>query len=276
MSHPPRTVGTWLANAPSSRAPTAARTPSNGRGSARGAASGTRSSKRPSRCEGLSSRPPSLSSRRCRSRRSTRRNGSPGRRASASSTVCSAEGSSLVRSRSSAASPASASPRLLLAGGGLGRAQRARGVSTCRPRSRPRRCRAAPSGSARWSPGCGSSAESDPSRCIVALIDAVDPDFVVVDSIQTMHDPELGSAPGSVNQVRDSARSGSCEAKERRQSRPCSSATSPRRRPRRPARARARRSTPCSRSRATGTTRCGCCGRSSTASARPTSSACSR
>ena len=47
-------------------------------------------------------------------------------------------------------------------------------------------------------------------------------------------------------------------------------------RDRRPAGVSSTRSTPCSRSAATGTTRCGFCARSSTASARPTSSACSR
>lgn len=38
---------------------------------------------------------------------------------------------------------------------------------------------------------------------IVAQIDAVGPMVVVVDSIQTLHDPELASAPGSVGQVRE-------------------------------------------------------------------------
>jgi len=36
-------------------------------------------------------------------------------------------------------------------------------------------------------------------------IDSVEPALIVVDSIQTMHDPELGSAPGSVAQVRECA-----------------------------------------------------------------------
>jgi DNA repair protein RadA/Sms len=40
---------------------------------------------------------------------------------------------------------------------------------------------------------------------IVAALDAVRPDLVVVDSIQTVVDPDLGSAPGSVVQVRDCA-----------------------------------------------------------------------
>jgi DNA repair protein RadA/Sms len=38
---------------------------------------------------------------------------------------------------------------------------------------------------------------------IIGQIDAVGPEVVVVDSIQTLHDPELSSAPGSVGQVRE-------------------------------------------------------------------------
>jgi DNA repair protein RadA/Sms len=37
---------------------------------------------------------------------------------------------------------------------------------------------------------------------MLAAFDDVHPDLVLVDSIQTVEDPELGSAPGSVNQVR--------------------------------------------------------------------------
>ena len=40
---------------------------------------------------------------------------------------------------------------------------------------------------------------------VVAAIDEVKPDLLVVDSIQTVHDPELGSAPGTVGQVRECA-----------------------------------------------------------------------
>ncbi len=36
-------------------------------------------------------------------------------------------------------------------------------------------------------------------------MNAVQPDFCVIDSIQTMYRPEMGSAPGSVSQVRESA-----------------------------------------------------------------------
>jgi DNA repair protein RadA/Sms len=40
---------------------------------------------------------------------------------------------------------------------------------------------------------------------LIAHLDAVRPDVVIVDSIQSVHDPELGSAPGSVVQVRECA-----------------------------------------------------------------------
>ena len=50
---------------------------------------------------------------------------------------------------------------------------------------------------------------------VIAHIDALAPDVVVVDSIQTVHDPELGSAPGSVGQVRGCAQRLVSEAKVR-------------------------------------------------------------
>lgn len=40
---------------------------------------------------------------------------------------------------------------------------------------------------------------------ILAMIESVKPDVIVVDSIQTMHSSDLTSAPGSVSQVRESA-----------------------------------------------------------------------
>jgi DNA repair protein RadA/Sms len=40
---------------------------------------------------------------------------------------------------------------------------------------------------------------------VLAHVDAVDPDVVVVDSVQSIADPELGSAPGTVVQVRECA-----------------------------------------------------------------------
>jgi DNA repair protein RadA/Sms len=50
---------------------------------------------------------------------------------------------------------------------------------------------------------------------IVGHLDAVRPDVVIVDSIQTVHDPAAGSAPGSVVQVRDCAHRLVREAKDR-------------------------------------------------------------
>jgi len=50
---------------------------------------------------------------------------------------------------------------------------------------------------------------------IVAAIDETRPSFVVVDSIQTVHDPQLDSAPGSVTQVRGCAHQLVAIAKQR-------------------------------------------------------------
>ncbi|MGI8663140.1 MAG: DNA repair protein RadA [Acidimicrobiales bacterium] len=50
---------------------------------------------------------------------------------------------------------------------------------------------------------------------IVAHLDQVRPELVVIDSIQTVHDPELGSAPGTVTQVRECAHRLVHEAKAR-------------------------------------------------------------
>ena len=50
---------------------------------------------------------------------------------------------------------------------------------------------------------------------VVAHIDALAPEVVVVDSIQTVHDPDLASAPGSVGQVRGCAHRLVAEAKSR-------------------------------------------------------------
>jgi DNA repair protein RadA/Sms len=50
---------------------------------------------------------------------------------------------------------------------------------------------------------------------VISHLDSVHPDVVIVDSIQTVHDPELGSAPGSVVQVRECAHRLVREAKER-------------------------------------------------------------
>ena len=50
---------------------------------------------------------------------------------------------------------------------------------------------------------------------VIAHIDALAPEVVVVDSIQTVHDPDLASAPGSVGQVRGCAHRLVAEAKGR-------------------------------------------------------------
>jgi DNA repair protein RadA/Sms len=50
---------------------------------------------------------------------------------------------------------------------------------------------------------------------ILASIDEHRPDIVVIDSIQTVHDPELGSTPGSVAQVRGCAQRLVAAAKQR-------------------------------------------------------------
>ncbi len=50
---------------------------------------------------------------------------------------------------------------------------------------------------------------------VVAAIDEIRPELVVVDSIQTIHDPSLESAPGSVTQVRGCAQRLVGEAKRR-------------------------------------------------------------
>jgi DNA repair protein RadA/Sms len=50
---------------------------------------------------------------------------------------------------------------------------------------------------------------------VVAHVDALGPDVLVVDSIQTVHDLDLGSAPGSVGQVRGCAQRLVVEAKAR-------------------------------------------------------------
>lgn len=50
---------------------------------------------------------------------------------------------------------------------------------------------------------------------LLGHLDAVQPHFVVVDSIQTVHDPALSSAPGSVAQVRECAHRFVVEARAR-------------------------------------------------------------
>jgi DNA repair protein RadA/Sms len=50
---------------------------------------------------------------------------------------------------------------------------------------------------------------------VLSQLDRVQPGFVVIDSIQTVHDPALGSAPGSTVQVRECAHRLVREAKQR-------------------------------------------------------------
>src|SRR5690606_19072695 len=50
---------------------------------------------------------------------------------------------------------------------------------------------------------------------VLGHLDALAPEVVVVDSIQTVHDPDLASAPGSVGQVRGCAQRLVSEAKAR-------------------------------------------------------------
>lgn len=50
---------------------------------------------------------------------------------------------------------------------------------------------------------------------VLGHLDAVDPAVVVIDSIQTVHDPDLSSAPGSVAQVRECAHRLVLEARAR-------------------------------------------------------------
>jgi DNA repair protein RadA/Sms len=110
---------------------------------------------------------------------------------------------------------------------------------------------------------------------ILSSVDEIDPAVLVVDSIQTVHTPEIGSASGSVAQVRESAARLVTAAKERNVSvvlvghvtkegglagPACSSTSSIRSWP----------------SRATVIMRCASCAPRSIASVPPTSSVCSR
>ena len=94
---------------------------------------------------------------------------------------------------------------------------------------------------------------------ILDAIDASQPELVVIDCIQTVADPALGSPPGSVGQVRGCAQHLVNEAKAAA-CRSCSSATSPRRVAWPDHGCSNTSSTPCCRSRASATTRCACCG----------------
>lgn len=58
-----------------------------------------------------------------------------------------------------------------------------------------------------WVAGCSDLGE------VAASVSAVEPHVVVVDSIQTVSDPDVGSAPGSVAQVRACAHRLACDAR---------------------------------------------------------------
>ena len=111
---------------------------------------------------------------------------------------------------------------------------------------------------------------------VVAAIDRVQPELVVIDSIQTISDERVAAAPGSATQVRDVRATVGGRGEAARLSPSSSSATSPRT-ARSPDRASSStQSTRCSRSRANATTRCACSVPSSIASGRRVSSDCSR
>ena len=107
------------------------------------------------------------------------------------------------------------------------------------PRSRARRCGCGPSASARSQADLLVVAETSLPH-VLAHVDAVGPEVLALDSIQTVVDPDLPGAPGSVTQVRDCAYRLVQQAKERalrhRARRPRHQGGHPRR----PARARAR------------------------------------
>ena len=142
-------------------------------------------------------------------------------------------------------------------------------------RSRPSRCGCAPSASARR-PGVGVLAETE-LETVCATIEAEAPDVCVVDSVQTLWDEQLGSAPGL----------GLAGARGRRA--PAAPGQGARHL-HRPDRARdeggrRRRARACSSTSSTSmlmfegdaaALRCACCARRRTASARPTRSASSR
>ena len=95
-------------------------------------------------------------------------------------------------------------------GGGVADAARC----TSAPRRARSRCGCAPNGSGAVGPSLWLLAETSLPH-IVAAIDTVQPQLVIIDSIQSVADPDLGSAPGSVVQVRGCAHRLVAEAKSR-------------------------------------------------------------
>ena len=133
--------------------------------------------------------------------------------ASPSSTGSSAGGWSRARSPSSAASRGSASPPC---SSRPWRPWPAPPTAACwsRPRSRPSRSACGPSGSGALHPRLWLLSETELPAILTAL-DEVAPAVVVIDSIQTVFDPDLSSAPGTVTQVRECAHRLVRVAKER-------------------------------------------------------------
>src|SRR4051794_5254066 len=109
----------------------------------------------------------------------------------------------------------------------------------------------------------------------LAAIKTVKPDYLVVDSIQTVFDPDLESAPGSVAQVRGCAHRLVQEAKQRGMATILVGHVTKEGSPAGPA-CSGIWSTPCSPSTASVTTPSACCGPSSAGSGPPASWVCSR
>ena len=122
---------------------------------------------------------------------------------------------------------------------------------------------------------CGSPSETS-VRGVVAAIDEVAPELVLVDSIQTIADERVASSPGSATQVRECAQQLVVEAKRRNVAVLLVGHVTKEGAARRAAPARAPRRHGAVASRATATTPCASCGRASTASAASTRSGCSR
>ena len=135
------------------------------------------------------------------------------RRACPSWTACSAGGWSPARSPSSGASPASASPPWPCRWRRRGR-RPARRRSTCRPRRARRRSATGPERLGALDGGLWLLSETQLPG-ILAALDDLGPALVVIDSIQTVADPEMESSPGSMVQVRESAHRLVQEAKQR-------------------------------------------------------------
>ena len=226
MSHPPRTVGAWPVNVPSTRAPTAARTALQWAGRCPGCGAWNtlveEREEAPARCRLAAVAPPlpitQVDPRQWQARSTGDRRARPGARRRARPRVGDARrrraGHRQVHAAAAGARRARASRRSLPL-------RLRRGV-------RRSRCASAPSGSARSSASCGSSSEC---ACPASSrhIEQLAPELVVVDSIQTVYDPELGIGARRRSRRCASARSGSCEVAKRTRHLPrCSSATSPR------------------------------------------------